>query len=84
MSLTTTQRQTVMSALTARGIRSCPLCGYSGWTLGEELVTATTTSLAGGAVFGGPIIPMIQLVCNRCGFVSHHAVGALGVKLDNT
>jgi hypothetical protein len=83
MSLTTNQRQIVMAALNARGVRACPLCANNGWTLGEELVTASTTSLAGGMVIGGPTIPMIQLVCNRCGFVSHHAVGVLGIKLDN-
>ena len=28
---------------------------------------------------GGPSIPVIPIICNKCGFVSQHAIGLLGL-----
>ncbi len=59
------------------------MCGYAAWSIEEEIVAATTTSLAGGMAIGGRFVPMVQLICTHCGFVAHHAVGVLGINLNN-
>ena len=39
-------------------------------------------------VMGGSMMPVIGLVCSQCGFISFHALGALGLlegkKEENT
>ena len=84
MALTDRQKQTIQNSLQGKIRGGCPLCGQMNWTLGDELVSANTTSIQGGMAIGGPFIPMVQMVCQNCGFVSHHAVGALGIDLRNT
>lgn len=83
MSLTDRQRRTIMESLQSKGVRlQCPMCGNNNWTLADDLVIGTAFTLGGGMALGGAHIPMCQLVCNTCGFVSHHAVGALGIKVN--
>ena len=57
------------------------MCANNQWTLGDEVVVPIAAGMSGGLGIGGPYIPMVQMVCNNCGFVAHHAVGSLGIKL---
>lgn len=82
MGMTDRQKQTIQQSLQGKGFGACPMCRQGGWQVGDELVHAPTTSLGGGMSLGGPHIPMAQIICTNCGFVSHHAVGALGIKLQ--
>ena len=34
-------------------------------------------------LMGGPFMPMAQIVCNNCGFVSHHAIALLGINIHD-
>lgn len=80
--MTDRQKQTIQAGLQQRGFGACPTCRQTNWQLGDDLVHAPTTSLGGGMSLGGPHIPMAQIICTNCGFVSHHAVGVLGIRLD--
>lgn len=81
MALTTRQKETISQRL--REINgACPICQTRNWAIGDEIVGANSVSLGGSTVMGGPFIPMAQIVCNRCGFVSHHAVALLGIQLN--
>lgn len=82
MSLTDKQKQSIQQNLESKIRGTCPMCGQSSWSLEDQLVATNATSLGGGLAMGGPFIPLVQLVCTTCGFVAHHAVGALGVKLQ--
>jgi hypothetical protein len=83
MSLTDRQKTTIQTTLNAKGFRSvCPMCGSNKWDLGGDLVTAAPTQPGGGVVFGGPHMPMIQLICLNCGFVSHHAAAVVGIQIN--
>ena len=82
MSLTDRQKQTIQQALQSKGFGACPGCRQASWQLADDLVGIPTTSMGGGMAIGGGHIPMAQIVCTRCGFVSHHAVGVLGFKLE--
>src|SRR5205823_6850676 len=82
MALTDRQRNTIVAALRSKAPNACPMCSSRNWTLGDELVGTMSASLQGGMAIGGPYIPMVQVVCNGCGFVAHYAVGVLGIKLE--
>lgn len=84
MSMTDRQKATIQEVLRQKGFGpSCPMCRNTSWQLHDDLVHSPVTVL-GAAIMqvGGPVIPMAQLICTNCGFVSHHAVGALGIKLE--
>jgi hypothetical protein len=81
MSLTTKQKEKIAEKLKLIN-GSCPICSDKNWTIGDEIVSANSVSLAGSTVMGGPFIPMAQIVCNKCGFVSHHAVALLGLSIN--
>lgn len=81
MALTDKQKNTLHSNLRNKISGACPMCGGNQWSLSDELVAPPALSLGGGLAIGGPAIPMLQLVCTNCGFVSHHAVGMLGFDL---
>jgi hypothetical protein len=82
MALTTKQKETIIAKL--RSIDgSCPICKNKNWIIGDEIVSANSVSLGGSTVMGGPFIPMTQVVCNNCGFVSHHAVALLGISIND-
>jgi ribosomal protein L37E len=82
MGLTDRQKSTIQSALQKKGFGACPLCRQTNWQLGDDFVHAPVTALGGSVAFGGSHIPMIQIVCTHCGFVSHHAAGVLGIPLE--
>lgn len=81
MALSEQQKETVLDNLKQKVRGVCPMCGKNQWTLGDELVASIAAGAGGGLGIGGPYIPMVQMVCNNCGFVAHHAVGYLGIKL---
>ena len=60
----------------ARG--NCPRCGNSAFDLiGESFISIQENP--GTLVIGGPLIPVFVTACTRCGFVSQHAQGPLGL-----
>lgn len=83
MSLTTSQKETIVKTLKSKSGLACPMCQNKQWTIGDEIVSVNPVSLSGSTVMGGPFIPMVQVVCNNCGFISHHALGLLGVKIKD-
>ena len=83
MALTTSQKETIIGTLRSKSNGQCPICHQQKWTIGDEIVSATSVSLGGSTVMGGPFIPMAQIVCSNCGFIAHHALGVLGVNLKD-
>jgi len=79
MPLTDRQKQAISKSLEKKNVRfMCPMCSHKAWSAGEDLVFCNTFSLGGGMGIGGPnIVPVLQLICTNCGFVSHHAVKIL-------
>jgi ribosomal protein S27AE len=82
MALTDKQKTLILTSLQAKARGVCPRCGQANWSMQDEVVACSTTSLQGGMAFGGPIVPMVQIICTNCGFVAHHAIGALGINLS--
>lgn len=66
--------------LTEKGINpNCSSCGRNNWAVLDEatLIPQWINRLP------APGIPAAAMICNNCGFVRHHALGALGMLPDS-
>ena len=74
-------QQRVIEALKKKGVRPvCPMCGHKEFGIaGGHVGHPLRTDFFGGFMAGGPIVPSAVIICNNCGFESHHALGALGL-----
>lgn len=79
-------KQRIADELTKRGAtRACPRCGQSQFTVLDGYFNHPIQGeLSGNLVIGGPSIPVAVVVCNNCGFLSEHALGALGLLPKET
>ena len=74
------QKQRIIKALKDRGAKlPCPRCGNDSFTLLDGYFNQTIQTELKGMVIGGPSIPSAVVACNRCGYLSQHALGALGL-----
>ena len=59
------------------GVWKCPICGNKHYRMLEGFSSQRFTSFKSN---GRPItIPVISIGCENCGFISQHALGALGL-----
>jgi hypothetical protein len=83
--MTPQQANEVIQALQSRGAtRPCPRCGNAHFTLLEgffnQPLSGDLTTPSGTMGFSsGPTVPSIVTACARCGFLSQHALGVLGL-----
>jgi hypothetical protein len=74
------RKDKIVKALTEKGVRlPCPRCGNQRFTLVDGYFSEPIQGELGGIVLGGPTIPSIVTICTQCGFISQHALGALGL-----
>mgnify|MGYP003469838618 CR=1 FL=1 len=57
----------------------CPMCGNNHFIIADGYFNPTMQDDLNNLVLGGPSIPSIAIVCNKCGFISSHALGVLGL-----
>jgi hypothetical protein len=58
----------------------CPRCGNQQFSLVDGYFANQIQQTVGDIVIGGgPMIPSVIAICNKCGFVSQHALGSLGL-----
>jgi len=73
-------KQKIISTLTERrATLPCPRCGNSQFTLIDGYFNETVQTELKGIVIGGLSVPSVVIACNQCGFMSHHAIGVLGL-----
>jgi hypothetical protein len=80
MALNEKKKALILSSLKSRIKGTCPMCNASNWAIDSDVVAAQSSHDEAGAPIGGRYIPLVQMICLNCGFVSLHAIGALGVK----
>jgi len=75
------QKQKIIKALEERGaMLPCPRCGNNNFTLLDGYFNQTIqATFKGSMVIGGPSVPSVVTACNRCGYLSQHALGTLGL-----
>lgn len=57
----------------------CPICHNKHFVIADGYFNTSIQGQLNGMMLGGPSIPSIGLICNKCGFISHHALGVLGL-----
>lgn len=72
-------RDEIARKMTEKGAtRPCHRCGKSAFTVLEGFSNIMIQKkLNSGIAFGGPTVPVAHIVCNNCGAVTPHALGAL-------
>lgn len=61
----------------------CPMCGNDYFIIGDGYFNLFMQDDFRNLTLGGPSIPAIPIICNKCGFISSHALGILGLLPKN-
>ena len=61
----------------------CPICHNKNFIIADGYFNSSIQGDVNGMTLGGPSIPSIGIICNKCGFISHHALGVLGLLSDS-
>ena len=79
--ITQEQKRRIINALENVGaLRPCPRCGNNNFTLLDGYFNQSIqTELGGTVILGGPSVPSVVVVCTKCGYISQHAAGVLGL-----
>lgn len=76
--MTQDEKRRIVEKLESVGAKlPCPRCGNREFTLVDGYFNHPVQAELKGMVIGGKSVPTAATVCNRCGFVSEHAIGVL-------
>ncbi len=76
--LSVEQKRKIAEALETAGARlPCPRCSNLNFTLVDGYFNQTVQSELESFIIGGPGVPTVLVVCNRCGYLSQHVLGVL-------
>lgn len=74
------QREKVINSLKEHGVRNpCPRCGNKSFIIAEGYFNRSIQSDLKGFRLGGKTIPTVVTVCDKCGYISEHSLGVLGL-----
>lgn len=78
------QKQVIYKTLKAKIDKfECPMCKKGNFTIVDSYTFSLLTDDYKNLKIGqGKALPSVPIVCTNCGFISHHALGVLGL-LDN-
>lgn len=81
MDINEDQKKKIIQALQEKGaVLPCPRCGNQNFTLIDGYFNQSLQKqISNSIIIGGSSVPSIGVVCNRCGFIAHHAIGVLGL-----
>ncbi|MHA2022996.1 MAG: hypothetical protein ACTSWQ_04980 [Candidatus Thorarchaeota archaeon] len=57
----------------------CPMCRNNNFVMLDGYFTQDIQFNLKGRTIGGTNVPSIGVACSRCGFISQHALGILGL-----
>lgn len=62
------------------GSYECPICHNKSFTIVDGYIVQGLQDTMNNIVLGsGPMIPSVAIVCVKCGFMSQHNLGILGL-----
>jgi hypothetical protein len=69
----------IIQILSERGAnKPCHRCGHKHFSLVDKYSILTLQdNIPGPIAIGGPNVPVVLVVCNNCGAITAHALGAL-------
>ncbi|MFW6123273.1 MAG: hypothetical protein ACOC6L_03455 [Thermodesulfobacteriota bacterium] len=80
--LTKEQKDKIIQVLTEmNAVQGCPRCGNDSFVLLDFFMNKPNKRLIG--VPEEPIIPSIFVVCDKCGYISQHAIDILKDRIGN-
>ena len=83
VSMSEEQARTIISSLEKKRCKNiCPMCGNKKFELIPGIFINVIQELVGDIYLEGPSVRVVVLVCDRCGFVSQHSVGKLGLSFE--
>lgn len=78
--MTNEEKEKIIKALEERDAKNpCPRCSNDVFNLVDGYFVQSLQEKAKGVVIGGLSLPSVVVVCNKCGFMSQHALGAIGL-----
>jgi len=78
--ITPEEKQNIIKILNDRLANlPCPRCGNKQFSLTDGYTSQFIQNKIEEVNFGGASIPSITAVCTRCGFLSQHSLGVLGL-----
>lgn len=70
----------IVEALKKKGAdKPCPRCGNDKWTLLQSYFNHPLQDKNTGFTLTPTVVPCAVLYCTKCGFISQHALGILGL-----
>lgn len=57
----------------------CPMCGNNSFSVADGYFSNVIQNNLDSLKIAGPSIPAISIICSKCGFISMHALGTLGL-----
>jgi len=75
------QKRKIIKVLQDKGaVLPCSRCGSQKFTLIDGYFNQPLQQhISNNLIIGGSSIPLVGVVCDRCGFIAYHAIGALGL-----
>lgn len=74
------KRGEIANKLKSKGLKMvCPMCGNNNFTVIDGYINNALQGDLHNFNLGGPSLPTCAIACERCGFISQHALGALGL-----
>jgi hypothetical protein len=74
------EKDKIIQALDARGASlPCPRCRNTKFVLAPGYFSNFVQEKQDAVTFGGANLPTVMVLCEKCGWVAHHALGALGL-----
>ncbi len=81
MTLGTKQEHDVLDWLEQHGVRrDCVACGHEGRAVGD-IIASPSTPHGGGTALRGPSFPLVQVFCEKCGYVMHFNSSRIGLPV---
>lgn len=79
--LTKEKKEEIVKKLSEKGVTNvlCPMCKNNHFVVAEGYFNTTLQNSLESFSLGGRSIPTIPIICSKCGFVSQHALGVLGL-----
>lgn len=80
-SISENEKNKIVEVLKQRNaLGDCPRCKHKAFTLLDGYFNQSLQQeVTGNVVIGGSTVPSVVVVCNNCGYMSQHALGALGL-----